>query len=30
MYKLVRKDKKWSWGDEQKKAFEQLKKMFMT
>jgi len=30
MYKLVRKDKKWSWGEEQKKAFEQLKQVFMT
>jgi len=29
MHKLVRKDEKWSWGDEQEKAFEQLKKMFM-
>ena len=28
MHKLVRKDKKWSWRDEQEKAFEQLKKVF--
>jgi len=25
---LVRKEKKWSWGNEQKKAFEQLKQVF--
>jgi len=30
MHKLVRKDEKWSWGDEQKKTFKQLKKMFTT
>jgi len=30
MHKLVRKDEKWSWRDEQEKAFEQLKKVFTT
>ena len=25
MHKFVRKDKKWSWGDKQEKAFKQLK-----
>jgi len=28
MHKLVRKDEKWSWGDEQEKVFEQLKQVF--
>jgi len=28
MHKFVRKDKKWSWGDEQEKAFKQLKQVF--
>jgi len=28
MHKLVRKDEKWNWGDEQEKAFEQLKQVF--
>jgi len=26
LHKLVRKDKKWSWEEEQEKAFKQLKK----
>jgi len=30
MHKLVRKDERWNWGVEQKKAFEQLKKVFTT
>jgi len=30
MNKLTRKDEKWKWGDEQQKAFEQLKKVFTT
>jgi len=30
MHKLVRKDEKWNWGVEQKKTFEQLKKIFTT
>jgi len=30
IHKLVRKDEKWSWGDEQEKDFEQLKQVFMT
>jgi len=29
MHKLIRKDEKWNWGAEQKRAFEQLKKMFI-
>jgi len=28
MHKLVRKNKKWKWGEEQEKAFEQLKQVF--
>jgi len=28
IHKLVRKNKKWNWGVEQEKAFEQLKKAF--
>jgi len=27
---LTRKDKKWQWGDEQQKVFDELKKVFMT
>ena len=27
---MARKDKKWKWGDEQQKAFEQLKVVFTT
>jgi len=30
MHKLVRKDEKWNWKEEQEKAFEQLKQVFMT
>jgi len=29
LYKLVRKDKKWNWGEEQKKIFKELKKIFI-
>jgi len=28
MHKLVRKDKKWNWEEEQEKIFEQLKQVF--
>ena len=28
MHKLVRKDKKWNWGEEQKVAFKKLKRVF--
>jgi len=28
MHKLVRKDKKWNWGEEQEKVFKQLKQVF--
>jgi len=28
LHKLVRKDKKWSWGEEQEKAFKELKRVF--
>jgi len=27
---LTRKEEKWKWGDEQQKAFEQLKMVFMS
>ena len=27
---MVRKNKKWNWGNEQKKAFKQLKQVFTT
>jgi len=30
LYQLVRKDEKWKWEEEQKKAFTKLKKIFMT
>ena len=30
MNRLTRKDKRWKWGDEQQKAFEQLKAAFTT
>jgi len=30
MNQLTRKDKKWKWGEEQQKAFEQLKAVFTT
>ena len=29
LHKLVRKDKKWNWGEEQKKIFKELKKIFI-
>ena len=28
LHRLVRKDKKWNWGREQEKAFEELKQVF--
>jgi len=30
MNMLTRKDEKWTWGDSQKKAFEELKQIFTT
>jgi len=30
MHKLVRRNEKWNWGEEQEKTFEQLKQVFMT
>ena len=30
MNRLTRKDEKWRWGEEQKKAFKQLKEIFTT
>jgi len=30
LHKLVKKDKKWSWGEEQEKAFRELKRVFTT
>lgn len=30
MHQLVRKDEKWSWGEEQETVFKQLKKVFTT
>ena len=30
MNRLMRKDEKWRWGEEQKKAFKQLKEIFTT
>jgi len=28
LHKLVKKDKKWNWEEEQEKVFKKLKKMF--
>jgi len=30
LYEMTRKEIKWSWGEKQQKAFEKLKKRFMT
>ena len=30
LYKLVRKDKKWNWGEKQEAVFKKWKKIFMT
>ena len=30
MNMLTRKDEKWTWGDNQQKAFEELKQIFTT
>ena len=30
LYKMMRKDVKWNWGERQQKAFEKLKKRFTT
>ena len=30
LYKLVRKDKKWNWGEEQEIVFKKLKRVFTT
>ena len=30
LYKMMRKEIKWSWGEKQQKVFEKLKKRFMT
>jgi len=30
LHKLVRKDKKWNWGEEHEKTFKELKKIFTT
>ena len=30
LHEITRKENKWSWGERQQKAFEELKKRFMT
>ena len=30
MHRLVRKDKKWNWEEEQEAVFKELKKVFTT
>ena len=30
LHKITRKEIKWSWGEKQQKAFEELKKRFIT
>ena len=30
LHEITRKENKWSWGERQQKAFEELKKKFMT
>ena len=30
LHKLIRKDKQWNWGEEQKAVFKELKRMFTT
>ena len=30
LHRLVRKNKKWNWGEEQEKAFKELKQIFTT
>jgi len=29
LHRLVKKDKKWNWGGEQKKVFEKLNQVFI-
>ena len=30
LHEMMRKENKWSWGERQEKAFEELKERFMT